>query len=156
LAFKDWPPASKTLATLGAILTAVVTAAAVDTFAKSDGWIPASRGWVREWAKEPIAERNVLIAQLQRETNEQLEAITEAIDNLSVGQLEGRRDSLDLRLLVLQNELSMLNLRARANPDDQLIDQRRTVVLSLIERAERERGQLNCEIAKRRDNGGYC
>lgn len=145
----SWSISAKLGAAVVAAVTAVVSAASVKTVVEQDGWVPASRGWVREWSRAPISERNTLIAQLQSQTNDQLEELRSEIRSLSLGQLQTRIDAVDLRLLILQQELTMLNIRANLNPDDTLVANRKTVVEGLIRRSEEDLRSLNCELSRR-------
>lgn len=148
-----WSVSAKLGAAAVAALTAIVSAASVKAVVEEDGWVPASRGWVRAWSATPIAERNALIAQVQNQTNERLEALQGEVRSLSLGQLQTRIDAADLRLLILQQELTMLKLRAAAFPDDALLATRMTVVDGLIRRSEEDLRSLNCELARRNNPG---
>lgn len=153
----NWWGTWSVFAKLGAVivvaLTAIVSAASVKAVVEEDGWVPASRGWVRTWAATPIAERNALIAQVQNQTNERLDALQGEVRSLSLGQLQTRIDAVDLRLLILQQELTMLNIRANLNPDDTLVANRKTVVEGLIRRSEEDLRSLNCELSRRNNPG---
>jgi len=148
---RSWKLSSKLAATALTILTTAVGAWAVDTFVKKEDWIPASRGWVRSWSAGPIAERNALIAQLQRDTNDRLDALTHAIESLTQGQIEQRIEMIDLRLLVMNQELTQIVLRERISPDDELMAARKQNLVEQITRYNRLRDQLSCRLSQLRE-----
>lgn len=153
IGWTKWPAALKVSTVAVGVLTAVLSSAAVQSVVEEDGWVPASRGWVRNWARTPISERNTIIAQLQSDINDQLEDLRGEARSLSLGQLQTRIDAADLRLLILQQELTMLKLRAVAFPDDALLATRMTVVEGLIRRSEEDIRSLNCELSRRNNPG---
>lgn len=153
-AFRSWAT-SKTGGVVLTMIGAIGSAIIIQNFTLTDDYWPASRSWVRgvrdEAARvrdEKVARQAAQLRDLTIATKSSLERKLEEMDRRSSmitdNQITSKLAISDLTLVILNQELSTLELRVKAFPNEGITVARRTAVLSLIRSEEEKRKRLIC------------
>jgi hypothetical protein len=134
--FQDWSIGTKLTAALITIMSTLIGSAMVRAFVANDDYWLVSRGYLDDYVVPLRRERNDLIAQISKDITERLDKLDDQYRDLSENQLANRVGVIELTIVVLNQELTTVELHLKTNENDIVALGRRLAILNSLRGAE--------------------
>jgi hypothetical protein len=155
--FQDWSIGTKLMAAVIAIMTTVIGSALVRAFVTNDDYWLVSRGYLNNDVVAPLrAERNEMISHISKDVTEKLENLEDQYRDLSDNQLANRVGVLELAIVVLNSELTTVEIHLKTNENDIVALGRRLAIVNSLRGAEEQRRLILCLLDKNREVNASC
>jgi hypothetical protein len=149
---QDWSLGAKFLAALITIGATLIGSVMVRAFVTNDSYWVVTRGYLDDFVVPLRKERDDALAQVNSDLTKKLDSLDDQYRDLSENQLANRVGVLEVTILILNQELTQVELRLREKPNDVLALNRHLAILNSIHSAEERRRLILCMLDKGRDS----
>jgi hypothetical protein len=128
----------------------------VRAFVTNDSYWIVTRGYLADYV-EPLQKiQDAQVAQISKDIQDKFDKLDEQYRDLSENQLANRVGMLELTIVVLNQELTTIELRLKVNDRDIVALGRRLAIQNSLRGAEEQRRLLLCMLDKGRDQNLAC
>jgi septal ring factor EnvC (AmiA/AmiB activator) len=128
----------------------------VRAFVTSDSYWIVTRGYLADYVEPIRRARDAQVAQNSKDIQDKFDKLDEQYRDLSENQLANRVGMLELTIVVLNQELTTVELRLKVNDRDIVALGRRLAILNSLKGAEEQRRLLLCRLDKGREQNAAC